>query len=88
MLQSLLQPKVEVQRQKAIQEWAAGAGDGVLRRIDENRALLELLQLHYPELLNEHPSVELCLGSHEEFFSELAKVTQVKQPVNVMRGNE
>lgn len=47
-------------------------GGGALKRLDENRELLELLQAHAPELLQTHPQVKGWLKANDEVFEELA----------------
>ena len=64
----------------AIDDVVSRIGRGVFKRIDENRELLELLQLRCPEFLSEHPWVEAWLSSHDEFFTELAKATEAVNP--------
>lgn len=65
----------------AIQTVASQVGRGVHKRIDENRELLELLQKSAPEVLEKFPWVEGWLGSHDQFFTELAKVVEVENAV-------
>lgn len=60
----------------AIEDVVNRIGRGVFKRIDENRELLELLQLRCPEFMTEHPWVEAWLSSHDDFFTELAKATR------------
>lgn len=44
---------------------------GIVKRIDENRELLELLQKEAPKLLESHPWIEGWIISHDKFFTEL-----------------
>jgi len=66
---------------KTIQEVVSHVGRGVHKRIDENRELLELLQDSAPEILEKFPWVEGWIGANDEFFTELAKVVDVENPV-------
>ena len=47
-------------------------GGGALKRLGENRELLELLQAKVPELLQTHPHVIGWLKANDEVFEELA----------------
>jgi hypothetical protein len=69
------------QQVAAIQSVASRVGRGVHKRIDENRELLELLQKSAPEVLEKFPWVEGWIASHDQFFTELAKVVDVENTI-------
>lgn len=51
---------------------------GIYKRIDENRELLELLQLQAPTLLGRNPWIVGWLKSQDTFLNELASVVKVE----------
>ncbi|MGP1715786.1 MAG: hypothetical protein ACTS9Y_01280 [Methylophilus sp.] len=53
-------------------------GGGIYKRIDENRELLTLMQKHSPELLEAHPHIVDLISSHDQFFTEAAKLVTPK----------
>jgi hypothetical protein len=65
-------------RLRAIESVIRCAGGGVFKRIDENRELLELIQRESPEFLRKNSWVISWLKSHDDFFTELAKATQMQ----------
>jgi hypothetical protein len=67
---------------RAIQRIAirGGCQRGLLKRIDENRELLEALQEHAPELLKSRPWIAGWLECNDEFFVEMATILDVKSP--------
>lgn len=68
-------------------EVIAGKGQspqrGLLKRIDENRELLEALQLHAPNLLKEMPWIGCWIKSNDEFFTEMAVQLCIESPKNL-----
>lgn len=54
------------------------AGGGIHKRIDENRELLELLQVEAPQLLKECPWVIGWIQGNDEFFTSIAKAPELK----------
>lgn len=55
-----------------------GSTGGLLKRIDENRELVELLQRKAPQLLKTSPWLVGWLRAHDEFFVELAQLLTVR----------
>jgi len=53
-----------------------GNTGGLLKRIDENRELLELLQQAAPDLLADKPWIEGWIRGNDNFFSELRSILQ------------
>lgn len=60
-----------------------GPHRGVLKRIDENRELLEALQLHAPGLLTDRPWIESWIKGNDEFFVEMAKILDARPPLSL-----
>jgi len=61
----------------AIQQLLGWNKGGVYKRIDEVRALSQLLQIKAPNLLDEHPWVRDLLESTDEFLLGLSKATSI-----------
>lgn len=57
----------------AVERLAGREGRRLIKRIDETRELVELLQAQTPELLNTHPWVLLWLEDTDSFLVELAE---------------
>lgn len=53
---------------------------GVVKRVDENREMLELLQQEAPEFLHKHPWVEGWLQGQDGFLTELISAAEIKVP--------
>jgi hypothetical protein len=71
---------IDRKRLEVIDDVVNRIGRGVFKRIDENRELLELLQMRCSEFMTENSWVEGWLRSHDDFFSELATATQAVNP--------
>jgi hypothetical protein len=54
-----------------------GSTGGLIKRIDENRELLEELQRHAPEFLVQHWWVEGWIQYNDSFFTQLQDILQV-----------
>lgn len=75
------------QNESAIRRVVAGKDGGVFRRLDENRALLELLQQEAPELLRGHPSVGRWLRAQDDFLAALqAACPRLVNPASLGRA--
>ena len=60
---------------------------GVKKRIDENRELIELLQLEAPELIKAKPWILNWLFSQDKFLVDLMNASQVVlNPNEIKRG--
>lgn len=68
--------KEEKRMNEEIRNALATNSRGVYKRIDENRELLELIKDKAPELLAQHPYIEGWIGSHDHFFTELARLAE------------
>lgn len=55
-----------------------GSTGGLVKRIDENRELLELLQREAPALLQAHPWMEGWIASNDSFFVQLDMIVQAR----------
>lgn len=55
-----------------------GSTGGLVKRIDENRELLELLQREAPELLQAHPWMEGWIACNDSFFVQLDMIVQAR----------
>lgn len=53
---------------------------GVWAQIDENRAVLELLKLHAPDLLASHPELEDAFAHRDAWLQDLADAAEVRNP--------
>ncbi len=53
-----------------------GNTGGLLKRIDENVEMLELLRREAPELLALNPGVTRCLASNNSFSNQLRAIVQ------------
>jgi len=51
---------------------------GIYERLDQNRALLELLKAEAPALLEQHPTIAKWIGHQHEFMLNLLAASQVK----------
>lgn len=65
---------VKVQRVLALSE------GGIYKRIDENRELLELLQIQAPLVLHKYPWIEDWLRYQDNFLTDLSNAVQVDNP--------
>ena len=74
LLKFLFRRTRDARRLAAIDVAVARIGHGVFKRQDENRELLQLLQLKCPHLVRDYPWVEGWLKAHDDFFAELAKL--------------
>ena len=74
-------------RLRAVEDVTSRIGRGVFKRIDENRELLQLLKERCPNVVENYPWIEGWLRSHDDFFVELAKVTQAANPFEHFKGN-
>jgi hypothetical protein len=66
--------RLEAVRRLALERGVTG---GLLKRIDENRELLELLQRESPQLLKSNPWMVGWLQANDDFFVELAQLLKV-----------
>lgn len=55
-----------------------GSTGGLVKRIDENRELLELLQREAPDLLQAHPWMEGWIAGNDSFFVQLDSIVQAR----------
>jgi hypothetical protein len=64
-----------------ITEWAntRGSTGGLIKRIDENRELLEFLIEKAPDFLWAHPWVIRWIESNDEFFTQLDEFIDVEK---------
>lgn len=53
---------------------------GIWAQIDENRAVLELLQRHAPQLLVDHPELVSMLAHRDAWLADLAEAAGVTNP--------
>lgn len=67
---------------KAIEGLATkrGSTGGLLKRIDENRELLELLQKEAPEFVSSHPWLIGWMESNDQFFTQLDAILGTAKP--------
>lgn len=73
-------------KKSVLERIVASKDRGVLHRIDDNRALLELLQRAAPDLLREHPRIGTQLRAQDEFLEALARACPgISVPANVSR---
>ena len=65
----------------AIEELATvrGTTGGLVKRIDENRELLELLQERVPEFVSAHPWLVGWIKANDEFFTQLEGILETHQ---------
>lgn len=70
------------QKLKAIQRLASthGKTGGLLKRIDENRELLQLLYEKAPTLMREHRRVAAWVAGNDAMFVELQKILGIEGP--------
>lgn len=73
--------KAEKRKVEEIRNAVATVSRGVFKRVDENRELYELIKAKAPELLAQHPYIEGWLGSHDHFFTEIARLTNVENKI-------
>jgi hypothetical protein len=66
---------------KAIEELATQRGNtgGLIKRIDENRELLELLQERVPEFVTSHPWLVGWIKANDQFFTQLEGILETHQ---------
>lgn len=66
---------------KAIEELATTRGNtgGLLKRIDENREVLELLQERVPDFVSSHPWLEVWLRCNDNFFVQLEAILETEK---------
>lgn len=57
-----------------------GSTGGLIKRIDENRELLEVLQRDSPAFLADHPWVVGWIAANDAFFCQLNAVIRSRQP--------
>jgi hypothetical protein len=57
----------------------AGVGGGLHKRVDDNRALSQLLWREAPHLLSRHPWVLQSLQDNESFLIELAQAMPAEE---------
>lgn len=57
-----------------------GNTGGLIKRIDENRELLEVLQRDAPAFLADHPCVVGWIASNDAFFVQLNDVIRSRRP--------
>ena len=60
-----------------------GRTGGVIKRIDENRELLELLDKEAPEFMQKHPWVAGWIEGNDNFFEEVRATLNVVSPLPV-----
>jgi hypothetical protein len=67
---------------KAIEELATkrGSTGGLVKRIDENRELLELLQRDAPEFVSSHPWLVGWIEANDQFFTQLDGILDTAKP--------
>ena len=67
---------------KAIEELATKRGNtgGLVKRIDENRELLELLQKEAPEFVSSHPWLIGWIEANDQFFTQLDGILGTAKP--------
>ena len=63
-----------------------GDTGGLAKRIDENRELLELLQIEAPDLLERCPWVRGWIGSNDAFFVHLDEIVGSSERVGHRLG--
>lgn len=66
---------------KAIEALAIQRGNtgGLIKRIDENRELLELLQARVPEFVSAQPWLVGWIKANDEFFTQLEGILETRQ---------
>jgi hypothetical protein len=66
---------------KAIEELAIERGNtgGLIKRIDENREILELLQERVPEFVASHPWLVGWIKANDQFFTQLEGILETNQ---------
>lgn len=67
---------------KAIEELATTRGNtgGLVKRIDENRELLELMQKEAPEFVSSHPWLIGWIEANDQFFVQLNGILGTAMP--------
>lgn len=65
---------------KAIEElvFKRGTTGGLIKRIDENRELLELLQSKAPEIISTHPWIVGWIKANDDFFVQMEQILKVE----------
>jgi len=58
-----------------------GTTGGLIKRIDENRELLELLQREAPEFLKAHPWAQGWIAGNDSFFVQLDQIVEAENPM-------
>ena len=69
---------------RSVTQVVTRASGGLLTRIDENRALLQLLLSDASRLLAKNPQVVTYLRSHDQFFVELQRTLGLVDPPEVI----
>lgn len=82
-LRRLFWPRESGQQDKVVTlATTRGTTGGLIKRIDENRELLQLLQAECPTFLTEHRWVEGWIGANDDFFTQLASILDVSEPLS------
>lgn len=70
---------------KAIEELTIqrGSTGGLIKRIDENRELLELLQERVPEFVASHPWLVGWIRANDQFFTQLEGILETHQALRM-----
>jgi hypothetical protein len=65
----------------AIEELATERGNtgGLVKRIDENRELLELLQERVPQFVSSHPWLVGWIQANDNFFTQLEGILETRK---------
>lgn len=73
---------------KAIDELATKRGNtgGLIKRIDENRELLELLQERVPEFVSSHSWLVGWIKSNDQFFTQLEGILKTHEAQLMSKG--
>lgn len=70
-----------IRKVKAIEELAIqrGTTGGLIKRIDENRELLELIQDRVPEFVSSHPWLVGWVEANDAFFTQLEGILETRK---------
>lgn len=74
----LFHKSTEKEKLKALENVISNSNRGILKRIDENRELLELLYEKAPELMDKCFWIRSWIESQDEFLSKLAEISGVE----------
>lgn len=73
LIKSILSIPARLKRLNQIDQILSRHHGGLLKRVDENRELLDLLNQKFPAVMNENSWVKSWLSSQDQFLNELLK---------------